>query len=157
MAEAHEEAMAVLRMVAAGTVAPEEALDLLEALLPLPAGTTPPADALIPLRVHFEMAGREMDFALPADPAASLGEVLGLVLGMLPPEARALAPEGLLGSGLTVAGAPEDRLVYLEHDRPGGNCELQIVRQAFRFDFGRRFSEAGVFRRGAGGAFRRGG
>lgn len=131
-----EEQLAVLRMVAAGSVSPEEALDLLDALGADAAGG---ANASVPLRVHFALGGGESDFTLPASSGARLGDVLREILAVLPAAARPYVPEGLLHSALMVGEAPEDRLVRLQ------DCdfELKVTRQRFHFGFGRGLAQDG--------------
>lgn|GEM_PF-5132331 len=134
MANLPEERLAVLRMVAAGTVTPEEALELLGALDPDDAPPEPhgddPADGLIPLRVHFQLDEQEADFVLPVEQAALLSDVFAHVLELLPQEARDHVPAGLAkGWGAaTVAAARVDRLLHVED--AGGPFHLQVTREA---------------------------
>jgi hypothetical protein len=132
VAEGQDERLAVLRMVATAAVTPEEGLALLDALAP--EGPVP-AGAPVPLRLRLELGGNDTEFALSAAPGARLGDVVRDALGMLPDEARDAIPDGLLQSTLRIGSAPDDRLVHLERETPGGWMDLTIERQRFRFHF----------------------
>lgn len=131
MGEMSEERLAVLRMVAAGTVSPRDALDLLSALEP--DGAQPRVDARgvadgpIAVRVHFRLDEKEADFVLPVEPSAPVADVFARALQLLPRGAGDHLPEGLGGGwgSATVAQLGEGLLHFQD-----GPFELHVTREA---------------------------
>ena len=117
MSLGEEERLAVLRMVAAGKVAPEEGLDLLAALAPEPMparGAKEHGDEL--LRVRFSDPPQQLDFTVRVSATQALAAVLCEVLTMLPEQAGRMVPPGLLRGldSVPVGQAPDDTLVRIQ-------------------------------------------
>ena len=114
MGERGDEQLTVLRLVASGAVAPEEALELLEAVGP-EAGA-PAAGPL--LRVYCALEGRQADFTIPA-------EACGELLELLPAGAADRVPRRLLERLTTAVSAHgEDCLLRIEDN----GLELTVTR-----------------------------
>jgi hypothetical protein len=123
VAAAREERLAVLRMVAAGTVTPEDALELLAALDPgegAPAAGPVRDDGPV-LRVHCAWDDRQFDFAIPAS-------AIGDIAALLPQGAAARLPQRLLERLRPLVHAPgDDRLLRVEDPGDPGEPAFELT------------------------------
>ena len=120
-----DERLAVLQLVAAGRVSPQEALDLLAALEPVAAsaaeanrtaGREDPAAQGTMVHVHCEDAGQECDFSLPVEDIDQIGD-------MLPPDMARQVPARLLWQVPRLACTRKSGAILHYQDAP---FELEI-------------------------------
>ena len=128
-----DERLAVLQLVAAGRVSPQEAVDLLAALEPVAAaapraaaavadraaGRDGPAPQGTMLRVHCEDADQECDFSLPVEDVDQIGD-------MLPPDMARQVPARLLLQVPRLACTRKSGTILRYQDAP---FELEISQE----------------------------